>query len=117
MNASFSIVVGILPMIVGGIFPFVQIVRGHSTRRTFFLGWAAIVASFLAFTFIIPLVLFQFDHALGRRFITWFPEPPIVVGMIFFGWFYSGVFVGLGLLVRWISDKIVGNHEPDKTKA
>jgi len=95
-----NLIVFILPVLCGVAVPFVRVVRGGSPLKAFFMGWACLVVSFLFFTVIVPLVFYHFDRDFGRAVSSLFPEPPIVVAMVFLGWFYAGIPILVGIAIN-----------------
>ena len=82
---------GLLPVLCAFVIPFISVTRGGSVIKAFFLAWGSILVSLLIFTLAIPLILYKIDHDISHRWSNCFPEPPLIIAMIFFGWFYAGI--------------------------
>ena len=89
-----------LPVLCAVAVPFINVVRGRSAFKALLLGWVLILVSFAVFTLVIPLILFRVNHDLSHEWSSFYPQPAIVVGMIFFGWFYAGIPVLIGMGIR-----------------
>ena len=100
MRHAIDIFVECIPVLCAVLVPVANVVRGGSPIKAFFFGWGLILISFVVFTLVIPLVLYKIDENLGHKFASCFPEPSIVVAMIFFGWFYAGIPILIGIGIR-----------------
>ena len=101
------ILVGAAPMLLAAADAFIQICGGSSGARAFLRCWGLIVVWFAVFTLLFPLILGAFDRHAARVVCDWVAEPPIIIGMLFFGWFYAGIIVLLAVLARWVRSRFV----------
>jgi glucan phosphoethanolaminetransferase (alkaline phosphatase superfamily) len=101
MKALAQIAVAFMPLILAGVFPFVQVLRGRRVWVAFAHCWVLLVAWMAVFSFFGPVLADQIGKDFGREVATnWMPEGPGVVAMAFFGWIYAGITVLLALIVK-----------------
>jgi hypothetical protein len=102
MKFALQILVAFAPLLLAGAWPFRKVLRGALSGRWFLVCWAMLVGWMVVFSFIVPAVASMIDRGFGKVVSMWVPEGPAVIVMLFCGWFYAGLVVGLALLSkRW----------------
>lgn len=105
MKPALQLLVAFAPVLLAGAWPFRRVSRGAPAGRWFLACWAMLVGWMAFFSLVVPLVASMIDRDLGKVVFTWVPEGPAVIAMLFFGWFYAGLVIGVAVIFRHWSAK------------
>jgi hypothetical protein len=88
----------------------IRVLRTGKLLRAFFTCWGLMVFWIAFFSVGIPLISHVIDPAADKWICNWVPDPPGIIGVIFFGWYPAGVIILIALLskhaIHWISTRM-----------
>lgn len=94
-----------LPFGLAFLFAFVSLLEGVKLFKVVLSIWVILIGSHFFLTFVLPLTLAQINRRFFREFLRSFPEPTIVVAMVFFGWAYATVIALCTFGIVWVLRK------------
>jgi hypothetical protein len=104
-----QLAVAFAPLLLTAIPPFIRVLRTGKFLRAFFTCWGLLVFWIAFFSVGIPLISHLIDPAADKWICNWVPDPPGIIGIIFFGWYPAGVIVLIAFLtkraIHWISTR------------
>lgn len=103
MRTVTCVLIGLVPFVLAGVWPFACVVRGRSVLGSLFLCWALLIFWHAVLFLVLSALLYR---GLGLDIPEWVPEgPAIFVGAGLFGWFPAAVIVFVADAVRYFIGK------------
>lgn len=86
METAFRWVIGIGAVSIAYVYPLIAALHGRPTREFVSRSWGAQIVYVFAVCFGIPKAAGCFSKQLGQELVTWVPDAPIAVPILFLGW-------------------------------
>ena len=100
-NSIFLVASGFLGFLIAYVQPFVAVLKGRGIRRAVFIAWVLLLLYYVALCIGLPVLVNLISPGFTKEvFMSWVPEMPQVIGVLFLGWLPPFLAAAAGYAIR-----------------